>query len=247
MDIEGTWALVTGGSRGIGSETVRLLAARGARVLFTYRTGKQEAEELVRSLGAGKAECLACDVRDLAALDGLVHTVHARKIAIDILVNNAGGPIRGNFEEASAELWQEAFALHVRAPALLAKAFAPRMKEKRAGVIVNIGSVAGTRGVPGITLYGTMKGAVIAMTRHMARDLAEYGVRAVCVSPGIIRTDFHKAMTAETKAFNEQKRIPLHREGTPLEVAKLIVALVENDYCTGDNYMVDGGLTMRIV
>ena len=172
--------------------------------------------------------------------------MRARGATIDILVNNAGGPIRGNFEEASAELWQEAFALHVRAPALLAKAFAPHMKEKRSGVIVNIGSVAGMRGVAGITLYGTMKGAVIAMTRHMARDLAEHGVRAVCVSPGIIRTAFHKAMTAEAKAFNEQKRIPLHREGTPLEVANLIVALVENDYCTGDNYVVDGGLTMRI-
>lgn len=246
MTVEGAWAVVTGGSRGIGHETVKALAARGARVVFTYRTGRAEAEDLARSLG-NSAECLPCDVRDPAGLDSFVRAVLGRGIRPSILVNNAGGPVRGSFEEATADVWQEAFAVHVRAPALLSKAFAPGMREIRGGVIVNIGSVAGMRGIPGATMYSTVKGAVIAMTRSMARDLADSGVRVVCVSPGIIRTDFHKAMTPEAKAFNEQKRIPLHREGTPAEVAQLIVSLVENDYCTGDNYVIDGGLTMRIV
>jgi 3-oxoacyl-[acyl-carrier protein] reductase len=244
MTIRGACALVTGGSRGIGRATVEQLSACGARVLFTYRTGKREADELVAALGV---EAFPCDVRDPHAVEQLVSAVHARNLEPDILVNNAGTPIRGGFEDASAAQWQEAFDLHVRAPALFAKAFAPAMKEKRAGVIVNIGSVAGMRGVAGITLYCTVKGAVIAMTRAMARDLADSNVRAVCVSPGIIRTDFHKSMTPEAKTLNEQKRIPLHREGTAEEVARLIVSLIEIDYCTGDNYVVDGGLTMRIV
>jgi 3-oxoacyl-[acyl-carrier protein] reductase len=244
MTIAGICALVTGGSRGIGRATVELLVACGARVLFTYRTGKKEADELVSSLGV---EALPCDVRDPQGIDQLVAAVQERGLRPDILVNNAGTPIRGGFEDASAAQWQEAFDLHVRAPALLSKAFAPGMKEKRGGVIVNIGSVAGMRGVAGTTLYCAVKGAVIAMTRAMARDLAEFNVRALCVSPGIIRTDFHKSMTPEAKTFNEQKRIPLHREGTPQEVAQLIVSLIEIDYCTGDNYVVDGGLTMRIV
>jgi NAD(P)-dependent dehydrogenase (short-subunit alcohol dehydrogenase family) len=227
---------------------VKALAARGARVLFTYRTGKREAEDLVGALGArAGAECFPCDVRDPSAIEGLVEEIRGRGIRLDILVNNAGGPIRGTFEDATVELWEEAFALHVRAPALFAKGFARDMKEKRRGVIVNIGSVAGMRGVPGVTVYSTVKGAVIAMTRTMARDLAEFGVRAVCVSPGIIRTDFHKAMTAEAKAFNEQTRIPLHREGSPAEVAHLIVSLIENDFVTGDNFVIDGGMSMRIV
>jgi NAD(P)-dependent dehydrogenase (short-subunit alcohol dehydrogenase family) len=186
-------------------------------------------------------------VRDAAAVESVTGAILGRGIAPAILVNNAGGPVRGSFEDATNQVWQDAFHLHVRAPALFSKAFAPGMKERKAGVIVNIASVAGMRGVPAITVYSAVKGAVISMTRSMARDLAEFGVRVVAVSPGIIRTDFHKAMTPEAKAFNEQKRIPLHREGVPAEVAKLIVSLVENDYCTGDNYVVDGGLTMRIV
>jgi NAD(P)-dependent dehydrogenase (short-subunit alcohol dehydrogenase family) len=246
MTINGAWAIVTGGSRGIGAETVKALATRGARVIFTFRTGRQEAQALVSSLGDA-AEAVECDVRDASALQAFAEGVLDRGIEPSILVNNAGTPIRGSFTEAGPELWQEAFDLHVRAPALLSRAFAPGMKSRRRGVIVNIGSVAGMRGVPGITVYSAMKGAVIAMTRSMARDLADSGVRAVCVSPGIIRTAFHASMTPEAKAFNEEKRIPLHREGTPAEVAALIVSLVENDYCTGDNYVIDGGLTMRIV
>ena len=247
MDIRGRWVLVTGGSRGIGAATVRELAGRGAKVAFTWNTGQREAAELARSLPSG-AEPLAlpCDVRVPADIERVAAEVAARGIEIDVLVNNAGAPVSGTFENATPAQWDDAFALHVRAPALFAKAFAPGMKARGRGVIVNVASVAGLRGVPGATLYGTMKGAVIQMTRAMARDLAEAGVRAVCVSPGIIRTDFHKAMTPEQKKLNEEKRVPLHREGRPEEVAGVIAALVEADYVTGENVVVDGGLTSRI-
>jgi 3-oxoacyl-[acyl-carrier protein] reductase len=247
MDVRGRWALVTGGSRGIGAATVRELALRGAKVVFTWHTGEREAAELARSLPAG-AEPLAlpCDVRAPSDIERVAAEVAKRGIEIDVLVNNAGAPVRGTFEDATAAQWDDAFALHVRAPALFAKAFAPGMKARGLGVIVNVGSVAGLRGVAGITLYCTVKGAVIQMTRAMARDLAEAGVRAVCVSPGIIRTDFHRNMSPEQKKLNEEKRIPLHREGRPEEVAQVIAALVEADYVTGENVVVDGGLTMRI-
>ena len=247
MDVRGRWALVTGGSRGMGAATVRELAARGAKVVFTWHTGEREAAELARSLPAGAEPlALACDVRNPGDIDRVASEVHARGIEIDVLVNNAGTPIRGTFLEATVEQWDEAFALHVKAPALFAKAFAPGMKERGRGVIVSVGSVAGIRGVANITLYCTVKGAVIQMTRAMARDLADAGVRAVCVSPGIIRTDFHRNMSAEQKKLNEEQRIPLHREGRPEEVAKVIAALVEVDYVTGENVTIDGGLTMRI-
>jgi NAD(P)-dependent dehydrogenase (short-subunit alcohol dehydrogenase family) len=247
MDVKGRWVLVTGGSRGIGAATVRELAARGAKVVFTRHTGEREAAELARSLPAGAEPLvLACDVRRPGDIDRVAAEVRSRGIEIEVLANIAGTSIRGTFEEATAEQWDEAFALHVRAPALFAKAFAPGMKARGRGVIVNVGSVAGIRGVANITLYCTVKGAVIQMTRAMARDLAEAGVRAVCVSPGIIRTDFHRAMSAEQKKLNEEQRIPLHREGKPEEVARVIAALVEADYITGENIVIDGGLTMRI-
>jgi NAD(P)-dependent dehydrogenase (short-subunit alcohol dehydrogenase family) len=247
MDVKGRWALVTGGSRGIGAATVRELAKAGAKVAFTWHTGEPEAAELARSLPEGAEPLvLACDVRRPGDIERVAAEVRARGIEIDVLVNNAGTSIPGTFLEATAEQWDDAFALHVRAPALFAKAFAPGMKERGRGVIVNIGSVAGIRGVANITLYCTVKGAVIQMTRAMARDLADAGVRAVCVSPGIIRTNFHRNMTAGQKKLNEDQRIPLHREGRPEEVARIIAALVEADYLTGENVVIDGGLTMRI-
>jgi NAD(P)-dependent dehydrogenase (short-subunit alcohol dehydrogenase family) len=247
MDIKGRWALVTGGSRGIGAATVRELAGRGGKVVFTWHTGEREAAELSRSLPPGAEPlALACNVCEPSDIDRVAAEVRSRGIEIDVLVNNAGTPIPGSFVEASAEQWDHAYALHLRAPALFAKAFAPGMKARGRGVIVNIGSVAGMRGVLGVTLYCTVKGAVIQMTRAMARDLADAGVRAVCVSPGIIRTDFHKNMTAAQKKLNEDTRIPLHREGRPEDVALVIAALVEADYVTGENVVVDGGLTMRI-
>jgi NAD(P)-dependent dehydrogenase (short-subunit alcohol dehydrogenase family) len=247
VDVQGRWALVTGGSRGIGAATVRELAARGAKVAFTWRTGEREAAELARALPpAAEPLALACDVRRPEDIERVAAELRSRDIGIDVLVNNAGTPIRGTFAEATAAQWDEAFALHVRAPALFAKAFAPGMKARGRGVIVNVGSVAGIRGVANSTLYCTVKGAVIQMTRAMARDLAEAGVRVVCVSPGIIRTDFHRTMSAEQKKLNEEQRIPLHREGRPDEVARIVAALVEADYITGENVVIDGGLTMRI-
>ena len=176
MDVKDRWALVTGGSRGIGAATVRELAARGAKVAITWHTGEHEAAELSRSLPtSAEPLALACDVRRPGDIDRVAAEVRARGIEIDVLVNNAGTPIRGTFEDATAEQWDDAFALHVRAPALFAKAFAPGMKSRGRGVIVNVGSVAGLRGVAGITLYCTVKGAVIQMTRAMARDLADSG------------------------------------------------------------------------
>ena len=247
MDIEGKVALVTGGSRGIGRETVKALAAKGARVLFTYLTGRDEANILVNELdAAGTISAYECNVASSRQIENLVRDIRKQGFSPDILVNNAGTSMNGTLEDAVPERWHEAFDLHVKGPALLARAFVGDMKARKSGVIVNIGSVAGVRGVPGIIIYSTVKGAVVEMTRALARELAGFNVRAVCVSPGIIRTDFHKAMTAEQKRLNEETRIPLHREGRPEEVARLIVSLIENDYITGENVMIDGGLTMRL-
>lgn len=109
-----------------------------------------------------------------------------------------------------------------------------------------VSSVAGLRGVPFATAYQVAKGALPQFARAMAREFADDNIRVNCVAPGIIRTAFHANMTPEQKQYNLDHRIPLHREGTPQEVADLICDLVANDYITGETMTIDGGLTMRI-
>jgi len=111
---------------------------------------------------------------------------------------------------------------------------------------VLVSSVAGIRGIKFALAYGTVKGAVAQFTRMLAYQLADYNVRVNCVAPGIIRTAFHANMSKEAYQHNVDNRIPLHREGTPEQVATGIVELAKNDYITGEMLVIDGGLTSRI-
>ncbi len=121
------------------------------------------------------------------------------------------------------------------------------MQKHGEGAIVLVSSSAGLRGVPGGLPYATAKGALVQMARALARDLADDNIRVNCVAPGVIRTRFHKDMPEEKRQHNLKHRIPLHREGTPEQVAQVVSLLVTNDYITGETISVDGGLTMRIV
>jgi NAD(P)-dependent dehydrogenase (short-subunit alcohol dehydrogenase family) len=225
-----------------------LLAANGAAVGVNYVTRPDKAEQVVRDIAAagGKAFAIQADVSDPAQAERMVERAVKELGRLDVLVNNAGGPAPGSIESVTLETWRRAIAVHVDGPFYCTRAAIPYMKKQGEGAIVNISSVAGLRGCAGTIAYQTVKCAVLAFTRGLARDLAEYNIRVNCVSPGIIRTDFHAKMTEEQKKFNLDKRIPLHREGKPEDVAEAILLLVRNDYMTGENVVVDAGLTMRI-
>jgi NAD(P)-dependent dehydrogenase (short-subunit alcohol dehydrogenase family) len=120
------------------------------------------------------------------------------------------------------------------------------MRPNKEGAIVLVSSAAGIRGCPNIVVYGTVKGAILQFTRMLARDEADHNIRVNCVAPGIIRTRFHDAMTAEQQAHNLKNRIPLHREGTSADVAQAVRLLVTNDFMTGETIVVDGGMTMQV-
>ena len=166
---------------------------------------------------------------------------------LDVLIHSAGGNIPGGLHSVSEESWMNAFAVHVHAIFHLARAAAPQMAKQGEGAIILLGSAAGLRGCLGALAYGVVKGALPQFARGLARELADQNIRVNCVSPGIIRTPFQSHLTSKQVSDNLQNRIPLHREGRPEDVARLIESLLENDFVTGQNFVVDGGMTMRIV
>jgi NAD(P)-dependent dehydrogenase (short-subunit alcohol dehydrogenase family) len=166
--------------------------------------------------------------------------------AVDVLVHSAGGPVNGGLLDLTPEAWHAAFDVHVHAIFHLCRAAIPAMRTKKEGAIILISSTAGRRAIHTNIAYQVVKGALPHFTRALAREFADDNIRVNCVAPGVIRTRFHAGMSDQQKKLNLEQRIPLHREGTPGQVASLIAELVTNDYITGETYTIDGGLTMRI-
>jgi NAD(P)-dependent dehydrogenase (short-subunit alcohol dehydrogenase family) len=163
-----------------------------------------------------------------------------------VLLHSAGGAVNGKLFEISEADWYGAFAVHVHAIFHLCRAAVPHLKPRREGAIILVSSTAGLRAVHTNIAYQVVKGAIPHFTRALARELAEDNIRVNCVAPGVIRTRFHATMSEQQKKLNLEQRIPLHREGTPQQVATLITELATNDYLTGETFTIDGGLTMRI-
>ena len=248
MQLSGKVALVTGGTRGIGSATALALAKSGADVAITARRLDEEAKRVcdhIQSLGR-RAELIQTDHAIPAESTNSVRTVEQKLGPVDLLVHSAGGPVPGGLLEISPEDWQRAFDVHVHAIFHLCRAVIPKMREKREGSIILVGSTAGIRGIVTNVAYQVVKGAIPQFARALAREFANDNIRVNCVAPGVIRTDFHATMTAEQRRINLEQRIPLHREGTPEQVADAILMLATNDYITGETIVIDGGLTMRI-
>jgi NAD(P)-dependent dehydrogenase (short-subunit alcohol dehydrogenase family) len=195
----------------------------------------------------GSAGFFEADVADPAGCRGCVDQVVEHFGRLDVLVHSAGGPVPGGFCAVTEEDWMNAFAVHVHSVFHLTRAAAPHMAKQDGGAIILLGSAAGLRGCLGAAAYGVVKGALPQFARVLARELADQRIRVNCVSPGVIRTPFHDSLTPEQAANNIQNRIPLHKEGQPADVAGLIVSVVENEFITGENFVIDGGMTMRIV
>lgn len=249
MDLQGKVCLITGGNSGIGASTSFLLAQKGARVIAASRRGAGLQPPCFSSaqFHGHAIRILKADLADPEACRDCVHRVVREFGRLDVLVHAAGSPAPGGLYAVTEDSWMHAFAVHVHAVFHLARAAAPHMEKQGGGAIVLLGSAAGLRGCLGALAYGVVKGALPQFARSLARELAEHKIRVNCVSPGVIRTPFQDHLTAEQVADNIENRIPLHREGTPEEVALLIESLIENDFVTGENIVIDGGMTMRIV
>jgi len=249
MNLEEKVCLITGGTRGIGAATAMTLARQGANIAINGRVADGDAKAVKAEVEALGRQCFLY-IGDMSQPNDACRFVEesARALgSVDVLIHSAGGPIPGSLLELDPTVWYRAFDLHVHAVFHLCRAAVPLMKNRGEGAIILISSVAGLRGCLGAIAYGVVKGALPQFARSLARDLAEDNIRVNCVSPGIIRTRFQDYLTPEQVSNNVMNRIPLHREGCAQEVAEVISLLVRNDFITGENITIDGGMTMRIV
>jgi len=248
MNLQNKIALVTGGTKGIGAATSLALARDGADIAISARHEDAETHttrDAVRKLGR-RCEFFAADYAKADDAARSVEETVKRLGGIDVLVHSAGGPVNGGLFEITPQQWHAAFDVHVHAIFHLCRAAIPHLRPKREGAIVLVSSTAGIRGIVTNIAYQVAKGAIPQFTRALAREFANDNIRVNCVAPGVVRTAFHATMSEAQRKLNLEQRIPLHREGTPEQVATVIAELVKNDYITGETFTVDGGLTMRI-
>jgi 3-oxoacyl-[acyl-carrier protein] reductase len=248
MDLKGKAALVTGGTMGLGAAIAVELARRGADVAIAARNLDQPAEVTKALIEVTGRRCLMVQA-DFTRPEDCARTVEQTAATfgrLDVLVHNAGGPSPGKIDDVTPEQWRQTMDLHINANYYLVRAALPHLRKHKEGCVITVSSTAGILGVPGAIAYATAKGAIPQFTRSLARDLADDNIRVNCVAPGVIRTRFHDDMTPERKELNLKHRIPLHREGTPEQVAEVVALLVTNDYMTGETVVIDGGLTSRI-
>jgi len=244
--LQGSVALVTGASRGIGRAVAQALAAEGAQVVVNYARSSTAAEELVAQIEAdgGSAMALQADVSKVDEVDALISTVLEKCGRIDILVNNAGITRDTLLLRMKPEDWQAVIDLNLTGVFLCTRAVAKAMLKQRSGRIINIASVAGQMGNPGQANYSAAKAGVIGFTKTVAKEMASRGVTVNAVAPGFIETD----MTSELPNTDDiLKFIPLGRFGKPEDIAGMVRFLAADPaaaYITGQVFNVDGGMVM---
>ena len=247
VDLSGKVAIVTGGARDIGAAVVRALATSGASVVVNYQASAEKANALVGEIGAagGAAIAVRADVTKGADVRRLVdETTRAFGGRVDILVNNAGGIVkRTKLEDMSEAFWDEVFALNAKSTFLVTQAVAPLMTS--GGAIVNMASLAARDGGGGGSMaYAASKGAVLTMTRGLAKELGPKKIRVNCVSPGMIDTTFHDVHTAPAAREATVAKTLVGRQGTSEDVANAVLFLASDmsAYLTGESVEINGGL-----
>jgi 3-oxoacyl-[acyl-carrier protein] reductase len=243
MNLDGKIALVTGASRGIGRSIAELLIERGATVIGTA-TSESGAAAISEYLGAnGKG--FALNVTDADSVASVLTAINEEFGVIDILVNNAGITRDNLLMRMKDEEWLDILDTNLTSIFRLSKAVLRGMMKKRAGRIINIGSVVGTMGNAGQTNYAAAKAGVIGFTKSMAREVASRGITVNIVAPGFIETDMTKALTDEQRSAT-LAQVPAGRLGDPREVASAVAFLASNEagYITGETLHVNGGMYM---
>jgi NAD(P)-dependent dehydrogenase (short-subunit alcohol dehydrogenase family) len=248
--LDGRVAIVTGGAKGIGRHYSVALAAEGARVMIAdIVDGTELAAEIAGRHGANSVAAEICDVSDEASVKSLVGQTIERFGRIDVLVNNAAlfAPLpEQKCTDIDVATWDKVMAVNLRGPFLMVKHAAPHMIAQRYGKIINIGSGTALRGIPWFLHYVTSKGGITGMTRALARELGEHGIRVNTLAPGftlsdtVMRENPGHVATARDRAIQSRS---LRRDEQPQDLlgALIFLASAESDFVTGQTIAVDGG------
>lgn len=247
-------ALVTGGSRGIGRNSALKIAEKGLDVIITYKSSKEEADEVVKEIQAlgRKAAAFQLDTKDVKSFDPFIKnvTIHLQENTgspnIDYLINNAGTALYAPIAETTEEQVDDIVDIHFKGVFFLTQKFLPFINN--GGGIINISSGLARVALPGSSVYGSIKAGVEMLTRYMAKELGARKIKANVIAPGAIETDFGGGRTRDNKEVNAMvsNSTALGRAGLPEDVGGVVAFLCTEDaaWISGQRIEVSGGMIL---
>jgi 3-oxoacyl-[acyl-carrier protein] reductase len=246
FSLKGKNTLITGGSRGIGAAIVKTFAEYGAHVAFTYRSSKEEAEQLIQSLGKteGKVIAFSSDASSFEAANQLVSEVVKELGGIDILINNAGITKDTLLLRMTEDQWDQVIEVNLKSVFNLTKHSIRPMMKSGGGSIINISSVVGVTGNAGQSNYAASKAGIFGFTKSIAKEMGSRNIRCNAIAPGFIETEMTDELNEETK-MAYLANIPLKRLGKAQEVADLCAYLATDNasFISGQTISICGAMT----
>ncbi len=248
LQLDGTVAIVTGASRGLGAAAATALVAEGARVVAAARS-QDALDELARRSG-GRICAVRCDMHDRDEVAGLVDAAVDRFGRLDCVVNNAGIAPAGTFLDQDPAVLADVVGVNVLAPAILSQAAGRHfVAEGTAGSIINVGSTSSLKGKPLLAAYSASKGALARFTEALAAEWARHNIRVNMIAPGAFATEAQAQVLADEKMLAARlRKIPMRRMGDPAELGPLVCYLASplSAFVTGSCFVIDGGEVAKL-
>ncbi len=245
IDLENKVCIITGVGKGIGYETAILLKNQGVKLGLITRD-KRDLKKLLQVLDVSDSDVYyqAGDVSDEDTVKSFVSKVFTKFERIDVLINNAGIRFRKEFLKIEYKEWQNVMNVNAGSTSLFCREVGKYMVKQKSGSIINIASIIGTLGLPELAGYGASKGAIISLTKTLALEWSEYGIKVNAIAPGFCNTSYADSFKKNNELYNfTLERIPMKRWGMPIDVGNTCVYLASNmsAYVTGEVISVDGG------